>query len=241
MDIQFADIIEGIKSGVQYIPATLTLSFVPLLLGLLFGSLIAAVQYFKVPFWGNFFRIIVTFYSGIPIVVALLAYNLIYLLEFNKITAFLGIAVTTKEMSPLFIGVFALTLSSISLQSETVRSALLSVDKGQFEAGYACGLTRNQVMTRIIIPQMIPVLIPPFTNHVVGAVKNTSIVMSIGIIDVLTGSLVPAQTSYCFIEGYIAAAIIYWCINLILELIMGYIERKTSIFKNKNNKENQRE
>jgi L-cystine transport system permease protein len=233
MNIQLPDLIASLKSGIQYLPNTFILAFVPLAIGLVFGTIISLIRIFKIPVLDSICSFVVTFYSGIPVVVALLIYNLIYMTQFNTIMSFFGSSLTIRDVSPIHVGLFAFSLSSIVLLSETIRGALLSIEKGQYEAGYSIGLTTCQILHRIVFPQVIPVLLPPFTNHVVGSIKNTSIVMTIGVMDVLNGAIVPAETTYRFLEGYIAAAIIYWVVNALLEFLLKRLETYSGKFRNR--------
>lgn len=236
MDVQLPDLFASFLSGLKYLPNTCILAFVPLAVGLFLGSLIALARIYNIPFLGRFCGIFVSVYSGIPAVVALLVYNLLFLTKFNTIASFFGSSLTVRNVNPIYVALFTFTLAESALLSETVRGALLSVDRGQIEAGYSVGLTSGQIFRRIILPQMLPVFIPTFTNSVVGAVKNTSIVMTIGVMDVLNGASVPAELTYRFLEGYIAAAVIYWAVNALLEYLLKIAERYTGKFRSREEK-----
>jgi L-cystine transport system permease protein len=109
---------------------------------------------------------------------------------------------------------------------ESIKGAFFSVDKGQYEAGYSVGLTRIQTLRRIIIPQVLPVALPMLTNNIVGTIKGSSIVMVIGITEVLAGSVIPSSKTYSFFEGYIAAALIYWGFTILVETVAVNIEKR---------------
>jgi L-cystine transport system permease protein len=116
---------------------------------------------------------------------------------------------------------------------ESIKGAFLSVDKGQYEAGYSIGLTRLQTLKRIIIPQMVPVAIPMLTNNMIGIIKGSSIAMAIGITEVLGGSVIPCSTTYRFLEGYVAAAFIYWGFTVTIEKIAKIIEKRADRYRRK--------
>jgi len=217
MNISWDYILESLKSGLQYFPNTLKLVLIPTFLGLIIGTVIAFVQTFKIPVIGKVLRALITLYRGIPIVVALMIYNLLFTLKFEAIARFFHLNMSVADVDQIIVGIFALTLMSICLMSESVRGGLIAIDNGQFEAGYSVGLTRMQTLRRIIIPQLIPISIPPLTNNVIGIIKGSSITMAIGITEVLAGALIPSSKSYSFFEGYIAAAVIYWVFTVILE------------------------
>jgi L-cystine transport system permease protein len=120
---------------------------------------------------------------------------------------------------------FTLTLSRTIILSETVRGAFISIPKGQYEAAYSCGLSTLQALKKIIIPQMIPIALPNHTNNTRGAIKHSSIVLVLGIVDVLNGSTIPCADTYSYVEGYVAAAIIYWAINAVVEFTLVSLEK----------------
>lgn len=210
-------------TAIPYIPVTLALAAVPLIFGLFFGIIIATVRIYRVPVLSEIFHFFVTFYSGIPNMVALLLFNLIYITRFTPV-----------ENGGLIVVLIVFTLDRVVYLSETIRSAYLSVPKGQYEAAYSVGMTELQTLRKIIIPQMIPVALPSMTSHIVGAIKNTSIVMVVGVYDVLNSALKPCMDTYSFIEGYIAAAVIFWVINAFVEFVFSKFEKK---LKNKKNGE----
>lgn len=220
-------------SGISYVPNSLKLVIVPLVIGFLIGTVIALIRIYRVPFWGKALGIFVAVYQGVPIVVALMIYNLLFTLKFNDVAHFLHLRATIANVDNIWVGIFALTLMDITNMTESIRGALLSVDKGQYEAGYSVGLTRVQALKRIILPQMIPVAIPLLTNNIVGAIKGSSVVMAIGITEILAGSVIPSSKTYSFFEGYVAAAVIYWIFTIAIEKIAKVVEKKGNRYRRK--------
>lgn len=206
-----------ILSGIIYIPVTLKLALIPLALAIVFGTLIALARIFKVPVVEKFFKIFVAIYSGIPGVVTMLIFHLIYLSLFKP-----------AKNGIMFLAYFTFTLGRTIVVSESVRGAFLSIPKGQYEASYACGLSTFQTLKKIVIPQVIPVALPALTNNTLGSIKNTSIVLVLGIVDVLNGATIPCADTYSYVEGYVAAAIIYWVINAIVEFFLVHLEKHLS-------------
>lgn len=221
---------ESLSTGIRYYPNTLKLVFIPAGIGLIIGTVIAFIRIFKVPVLGKLFGIFITIYRGIPIVVALMIYNLLFTLKFNDVARFFGIKTTVADVDNIIVGLLALTLMAICLMTESIRGALLSINKGQYEAGYSVGMTKVQTLYKIIIPQLIPVSIPPLTNNIIGIVKGSSVVMAIGITEILAGSLIPSSKNYGFLEGYIAAAVIYWIFTMLLEKISSLLEKRGNKF-----------
>ncbi len=203
-----------LKSGISYIHVSLLLAIIPLAIGTMLGTVIALIRIFRIPFLARLFDIFIPIYNGIPVIVSLFIYNLIYLIYFKS-----------SVSGVINVALFTFSMGQTTHLSESIRAAFLAIPKGQYEASYSAGLTTLQTLRRIIIPQVIPVMLPGFTNMTVGAIKNSSIVMAIGITEVLNGSTIPCANTYSFLEGYVAAAIIYWVLNIIAENILHFIEK----------------
>ena len=117
---------------------------------------------------------------------------------------------------------------SLASISEIIRSGLISVDKGQYEAGYASGLTKAQTFFHVIVPQAVRAVIPPLTDDILSLVKGTALVSVIGVSDILTDSINAASAAYFYLEAYVAAALVFWGIGIVLERLSHYVE--TEIF-----------
>ena len=214
MKFSFEYLWKCILSGIIYIPVTLKLALIPLFIAFFLGTLIALARIFKVPVVDKVFKIIVTIYSGIPLMVTMLIFHLIYLNLFKP-----------GKNGIMILAYFTFTIGRTIVVSESIRGAFLAIPRGQYESAYACGLTTFQTLKRIVIPQVIPVALPALTNNTLGAIKNTSIVMVLGIVDVLNGAAIPCADTYSYVEGYVAAAIIYWAINAVVESLLVRLEK----------------
>ncbi|WP_407428424.1 amino acid ABC transporter permease [Treponema sp.] len=214
MKFSFEYLWKCLLSGVVFIPVTLKLALIPLAIALVLGTLIALARIFKIPVVEKVFKVFVAIYSGIPVMVTLLIFHLIYLSCFKP-----------GKNGTMLLAYFTFTLGRTIIVSESVRGAFLSIPKGQYEAAYACGLSTFQTLRKIVIPQMIPVALPTLTNNTLGSIKNTSIVLVLGIVDVLNGSTIPCADTYSYVEGYVAAAIIYWAVNAVVEFLLVRLEK----------------
>lgn len=231
MNIRVDAIGESLVYAIKYLPETLKLIFIPLTIGLLIGTVTALIRVYRIPVLSQFLALFITIYQGIPIVVALFLYNILFLMKFNDIFEALHITKTIADIDSIWIGIFALTMSAVCTISEVMRGTLLSIDKGQNEAGFAVGLTKVQIVRRIILPQVVPVAIPPLVNSIVGLIKGSSIVYVIGIAEVLSGALIPSARRYTFFEGYLAAALVYWGLTVIIEKLGTLIEEHSGKFR----------
>ncbi|MCH5267876.1 MAG: amino acid ABC transporter permease [Lachnospiraceae bacterium] len=228
MEFHFDYLVDSLKYGFMYLPVTVKLALISYAIGVVIGLVIAIVRTYRVPVLTQIFAAFVAIYQGVPTMVALLIYNLLFITCFNDVAAFFRSKLTLADVSTIYVGYVALSLYCIVQISETFRGALKSIPDNQYEAGYSVGLTKVQTLRRIIIPQMIPVAMPGLTNNMVGTIKATALVSAVGIIEVMQGSIIPCGITYSYMEGYAAAAIVYWIFSEVIGLIMRLIEKSSN-------------
>ncbi|MBQ8085827.1 MAG: ABC transporter permease subunit [Lachnospiraceae bacterium] len=231
MGFEYDNFLDSLHYAVYYLPITAKLAFAALVIGIIIGLIVAIIRYYRIPVLSQLLSVLITVYQGIPTMVALLLYNLLFSFLIGGVVEGLGLNVEVRDVSNIVVGYIALSLFAITSISETFRGAILSIDKIQFEAGYSIGLTKLQTLYRIIIPQIIPTAIPGLINNMVGIIKGTSLVSAIGIMEVMNASIIPCSRTYSFVEGYVAAALVYWAFTLVLETIAKGIEKKTKGFR----------
>ncbi|OZI31208.1 ABC transporter permease [Bordetella genomosp. 10] len=119
---------------------------------------------------------------------------------------------TNIEMSPTAAAALSLTLYGGAFYSEIVRAGILGVDWGQTEAGLAMGMRRDQVMSRIILPQAFRRMVPPLMSQSIMQLKNTSLLSVIAVPDLLYQAQSAAHDSYRPLELYTITAICYFIV-----------------------------
>ncbi|MGN0513264.1 MAG: amino acid ABC transporter permease [Lachnospiraceae bacterium] len=231
--MNYAQIWTSFTYALQFIPSTLILLFVPLFFGLVFGFIIAVIRVWEVPILARTLQVILTIFKGIPIYLLLVAANLLYVLYFDTFAEWLGISARISNTNIIHLANFLLTLCFLPGISELIRGGLISVNKGQYEAGYASGLTKIQTLRRVIIPQAIPEIIPGLTGTMLAMLKASALAYCVGVTDIMNAAVRVASNSYDFLEGYIAAAIIYWGLGIVIEKAMGLIAKKTERYNKK--------
>ena len=124
--------------------------------------------------------------------------------------------------------IFAFGINSGAYVSENIRAGILSVDKGQTEAGRALGLTGGQTMVRIVIPQGMKNVIPSIGNELIALIKETSIVSMIGLIDLTQAAYIigSGQNLATYFAPMLVVALFYLAIVYLLTLVIKLIERK---------------
>lgn len=126
-------------------------------------------------------------------------------------------------------GVFVVvtfTIQFAAIISEVMRSAYLSIDSNQYEAGVSVGMTKFQTYKRIIIPQAIVIAIPNFANALLELLKEGSLAYTIGFIDMVgkANLIVESNFNAHALEIYLALGLIYWLLSIIIEYSFTKIE-----------------
>jgi L-cystine transport system permease protein len=87
-------------------------------------------------------------------------------------------------------------------------------------------MTQIQSLRRIVLPQAIAIALPNLGNSIIGDLKGTSFIFTIGIIDLMGEAKIIGARAYAFLEVYVAVALVYWAICIILEKLFGYLENR---------------
>ena len=210
---------------------TLIIAFSAFAIGIVLGTLIAIVKVkpkyrnWPLKILEKICDVYVTVVRGTPIVVQLL------LMYFGLLA---GSMLTNSEQGTMFIAILVFGLNSAAYQSEFIRGALLSVDKGQLEAGRALGLSYNTSMIRIVIPQAVKSVVPTMGNELITLLKDTSVAGYIAVIDITFAVQRIVARNYMALVDYMILAIIYLIIVLIITLILRLIEKRLRRADNKN-------
>lgn len=224
MSFKFEDFVNCLVSGLSYLPNTLILTVTSVLVALVFGFILAVLRFYRVPVVSQVLAVLVPLVQGIPLMVMIVVVNLVFIYTFNDVAAALGLDLTVGSVNKIYLGIVVMSLFETTVMTETLRGVLNSIDKTQFEAGHSVGMTTVQTLRRIIVPQVFVKSVPALTNLVCGTVKGTALIYSLGVMEVFNGSILPCGQTYHYLEGYVAAALIFWAVSLIIELAGHFIE-----------------
>jgi len=128
--------------------------------------------------------------------------------------------------TPFLAAFVALSLNEAAYMSEIIRAGLLSVDPGQELAGRALGMSRRQILRRVIVPQSIRIIIPPTGNEFITLLKLTSLASVISVHELLTAANEQASVAFKFAEVYGAALVYYLAMVSVLMLLQSRLERR---------------
>ncbi|MDX1058966.1 amino acid ABC transporter permease [Sinorhizobium medicae] len=132
---------------------------------------------------------------------------------------------TDDVMTPFVAAVLGLGLSQGAYTSEVVRSGLLSVDSGQYEAARTIGMTQMMMLRRIVLPQAMRVMVPPVGNEVIGMVKLTSLASVIQYSEILHNAQIIYFANTRVLELLLVASFWYLLVVSVLSVGQHYIER----------------
>ena len=130
------------------------------------------------------------------------------------------------RISPLAAGIIIIAINSGAYISEIVRGAIQSIDKGQVEAGRSIGLTRFQTMRYIIWAQAFRRMIPPLGNQFIISVKDTSLLMVIGVGELARQGQEIISSTYKAFEVWLMVALIYLTLTLLLTRLLRVVEKR---------------
>jgi polar amino acid transport system permease protein len=137
---------------------------------------------------------------------------------------YFGLPQLGLRLSPFVAGVLALGVNSGAYVAEIIRGGLLSIPKGQAESAQALGMGYRHTMTRIIMPQVVRVTLPPITNEAVTTLKNTSLLSTITVVEITMQAQLAISATFRPFDFYIAAAFLYLVMTTILMQLAAVVE-----------------
>ena len=217
--------IEAFKASLSGIPVTLGITVVSLMISMRL-ALMMAIK--KINSKGPLSFLINTYISIIrstPMVLQiLLLYSLLPSFLNFFIKQVLKIDFNIFKIPAIYYAYAVFSLNTTAILSEVFRSALLTVDKGQLEAGLSIGLGKFLTYIRIIIPQALVVALPNICNVTVGLLKSSSLAFFMTVQDITAIAKLKAAYAYNYIEAYSIIFILYIILCTMVQLIFKYIE-----------------
>lgn len=217
--------IEAFKASLSGIPVTLGITVVSLMISMPL-ALMMAIK--KINSKGSLSFLINTYVSIVrstPMVLQiLLLYSLLPSFLNFFIKQVLKIDFNIFKIPAIYYAYAVFSLNTTAILSEVFRSALLTVDKGQLEAGLSVGLGKFLTYIRIIIPQALVVALPNICNVTVGLLKSSSLAFFMTVQDITAIAKLKAAYAYNYIEAYSIIFILYIILCTMVQLVFKYIE-----------------
>ncbi|QOD03640.1 amino acid ABC transporter permease [Pseudarthrobacter sp. BIM B-2242] len=195
------------------VTGTIPVALVSFAFGLLLALIVALMRLSRNRVLSTIARIYISVIRGTPLLVQLFV-------------IFYGLPSIGVTISPWPSAIIAFSLNVGGYAAEVIRAAILSVPKGQWEAGHTIGMSRRQSLVRIILPQAARVSVPPLSNTFISLVKDTSLASLILVTELFRQAQQVAAFSQEFMLLYLEAAVIYWIICLVLAGGQSALEKR---------------
>ncbi|GAA0751773.1 amino acid ABC transporter permease [Clostridium sartagoforme] len=203
---------------------TLFISIIGTLIGTLIGLLVGVIRTIPVPDRGLkkvFLKIVniilsmyIEFFRGTPMIVQAMVI-------YYGSAQFLGI-----DINKIVAALFIVSINTGAYMSEIVRGGIVSIDKGQFEAAQAIGMTHTQTMINVVLPQVIRNILPATGNEFVINIKDTSVLNVISVSELFFQTKSIAGNNFRYFESFFVACIVYFIMTYTVTRILRAIERK---------------
>lgn len=230
MKLDPAFILEAFLGLLPAVPTTLAITAVSVLCGFVIGTLTALLRLLRVPLLAQLSSAYVTFIRGTPMLTHLLLiyFGLSYLAD--GLAAWLELDWNSARIPMIGFAFLSFSLTAGAYMSEVIRAGLLAVDRGQLEAAFSVGMTTSQAMRRIVFPQALAASVPNLSNSVIGMLHGSTLAFTVSVVDIHAQAQIVASTNWKFFEAYLAAALLFWILTILLERIAGRIEARIHLY-----------
>jgi len=192
---------------------TIPLTVISFVLGLVVALAVALMRLSKVRVVSGIARFYISVIRGTPLLLQLFI-------------IFYGLPALGVQFDPFPAAVLAFTLNVGGYAAEVIRSAILSVPKGQWEAASTVGMGYATTLRRVVLPQAARTAVPPLSNTLISLVKDTSLASTIQVTELLRVAQEAAAPTYQFFALYGVAAVYYWVVCLALSFGQSRIEHR---------------
>lgn len=215
------EIISYIPKVLDAFPTTMYILVSSLILSMILGFIVTVGSLSNKKIVNKISGLYIAFTRGLPSLV------LLFLVYFGLTQVLNDFGIKTSGIPKIAYITLCLGMSASANMSEMMRSAYLSIDKGQQEAALSIGMTKRKALTRIILPQAIGVAIPTFGNNVIMLFKETSLAFVINVLDMFGKARAMSAATYGVnrLELYVATGIIFWMVCIFLENIFKIVEK----------------
>ena len=227
MDLNY--IVNTFLVTLKGIPVTLIIMVVAILLSFIPALLLALGQIYKVRGVRTFSVVYLAFIRATPPILLILFFYSLFPSLLNQIFKSLGSQVDVFKFNPLYYAFIIYSLMTTGSLSEILRSAILTVDKGQLEAAQAIGLTNFQAYRRSGFPQALRSALPNLANLVINLVKGTSLVFVMTVKDITALAKIEASHSYQYSESYLVIFVIYLIICGLIQWMFRGLEKRYAL------------
>ncbi len=213
------------------LPVTLGICASTLIVSLPLGFTLAIVGIYRVRVLRKLASVYISFARGTPVVLQILVVYSILPSLANALAIRAGWNVDVFALNPLWYAVIVFSFNTTAVLAEIIRSAILTVDRGQYEAALSIGMTGRQAYRRIIVPQALLVALPNLANATINLIKGTSLAFLMAVRDVTAIAKIEAARGYDYVESYLAVFVVYLLVCGIAQILFTLVERRLGIYR----------
>jgi arginine/lysine/histidine transport system permease protein len=214
MTFDFTSILPSLPFILKGILVTLQIVLLAGVIGFILGIILSLFKISSIKLLGILADIYTSIFRGTPLVLQLM------IIYFGSPQIF------GYQIEPVTAAVLAFALNSAAYISEIIRAGIQAVDKGQSEAAMALGVPYRPMMLNIILPQAMKNILPALMNEFITLTKESAIVTTIGVMDIMRRAYIIGADKFRFIEPLLLAGLIYYIMVITLTFLGKLVERR---------------
>lgn len=222
--------IENFPAVLDAVPLTLWIAFCGIVCASIIGLMLTVIVIKKTPVLYQIAAIFMSFSRSVPNL------TILYFLYFSYpyfIATLQGdelSSIGAHKLNPVFVAILTFTITFSVYFAEAFRSAFYSIDKGQIEAALSIGLPKHIIFRRVIVPQASVQMLPNYTSVVIDMIKDTSLVYTISVMDIMGKATFVAANGLHYIEAYLIALVIYIILCSIIAISLRMLRDRMSVY-----------
>ncbi|UJF18214.1 amino acid ABC transporter permease [Vibrio sp. SS-MA-C1-2] len=215
MNIDFNYMLELAPYVIKHLGTTMGMTVSATIVALIIGLTVALIKVFQLKPFVYIADLYLSFFRGSPLIVQM------FLIYYGLPQLFPSLV----SMGPFTAAIISLSLHFGAYMAESMRGAIISVEKHQLEAAYSVGMTPWQAMRRIILPQASRGALPPLMNNFIDLLKSTSLAFTLGVVEVMASAQLEAASSFKYFESYLLVALVYWAVVVFFTRLQHRLEK----------------
>jgi L-cystine transport system permease protein len=212
------------------IPNTLYITVVSVSCGFIIGTIVALSRIYKIPVLSQLGTSYVTFIRGTPMLTHLLLIYVGLPLIIDGLAAKYGWSFNSVSIPMIGFAYISFSITAGAYMSEVIRSGIMAVNKGQLEAAHSIGMTTIQALRRIVLPQAFAAALPNLSNNLIGMLHGSTLAFTVSVVEINAKAEIVASTNWKFFEAYLAAAIIFWGLTILIERGTALLEKRIGVY-----------
>ncbi|MFD0673118.1 amino acid ABC transporter permease [Cohnella sp. GCM10027633] len=212
------------------LPTTLYVTAVSVGCGFVIGAIVAFARIYRIPVLRQIGATYVTIIRGTPMLTHLLIIYVGLSMILDSLSEQYGWSFNSTIIPMIGFAYISFSITAGAYLSEVIRAGMLAVSRGQLEAAYAVGMTTPQALRRIVFPQAFAAALPNLSNSLIGMLHGSSLAFYVSVVDINAKAQIVASTNWKFSEAFLAAALIYWGLTVLIERVTAALEKRINVY-----------